>query len=176
MDFLTEVDKLVQLIECPIFTCKRAPSGREPVEPGSESGSLPLGREGARAGAQGRFWNFRNVRMGGQGSGGRLERGIRTCLCAGKNHLGPARRLSRVLSPAPRSQPLVPAEQSRHTPAADRQALSVTPGLSMQEGQLALVSVALGALPHPVPAPQSRRLGMQPACLQCGSEAGRQPC
>lgn len=22
MDFLTEVDKLVQLIECPIFTCK----------------------------------------------------------------------------------------------------------------------------------------------------------
>lgn len=25
MDFLTEVDKLVQLIECPIFTCKAQP-------------------------------------------------------------------------------------------------------------------------------------------------------
>lgn len=27
MDFLTEVDKLVQLIECPIFTCERPASG-----------------------------------------------------------------------------------------------------------------------------------------------------
>ena len=176
MDFLTEVDKLVQLIECPIFTCEHVPSCREPAEPGSESGSLPLGREAGWAGAQGRFWHFRNVRMGGRGSGGRLEWGIRTCLCSGRTHLGPARRLSRVLSPAPRSQPLVPAEQSRHPPAADGQALSVTPRLSMQEGQPARVSVAVGALPHPVPAPQSRQLGMQPACLQCGSEAGQQPC
>lgn len=27
MDFLTEVDKLVQLIECPIFTCKGPAAG-----------------------------------------------------------------------------------------------------------------------------------------------------
>lgn len=112
MDFLTEVDKLVQLIECPIFTCERAPSCWEAVEPDSESGSLPLGREGGQAGTQGRFWNIRSVRMGGRGSGGGLEQGIRTCLCAGKTHLGQAGRPSGVLSQAPRSQPLVPAEQS----------------------------------------------------------------
>ena len=88
MDFLTEVDKLVQLIECPIFTCERAPSCWEAAEPDSESGSLPLGREVGQAGTQGRFWNIRNVRMGGRASGGGLEQGIRTCLCAGKTHLG----------------------------------------------------------------------------------------
>lgn len=31
MDFLTEVDKLVQLIECPIFTCESPASGLERV-------------------------------------------------------------------------------------------------------------------------------------------------
>ena len=51
MDFLTEVDKLVQLIECPIFTCERSASGLRGLEgggrePSSESSSwLPLGRE-----------------------------------------------------------------------------------------------------------------------------------
>lgn len=112
MDFLTEVDKLVQLIECPIFTCERAPSCREAAEPDSESGSLPLGREGGQAGTQGCFWNIRNVRIGGRGSGSRLEQGIRACLCAGKTHLGQAGRPLEVPSQVPRSQPLVPAEQS----------------------------------------------------------------
>lgn len=50
MDFLTEVDKLVQLIECPIFTCKGPASGLRPawseaeVKPHSEEG----GRDGGR--------------------------------------------------------------------------------------------------------------------------------
>lgn len=41
MDFLTEVDKLVQLIECPIFTCKGTASGGlgcSGVQPHSEQG------------------------------------------------------------------------------------------------------------------------------------------
>lgn len=41
MDFLTEVDKLVQLIECPIFTCKGPASGLWP---------LASGRPGVRQG------------------------------------------------------------------------------------------------------------------------------
>lgn len=46
MDFLTEVDKLVQLIECPIFTCKDLASGLWPAW--SEAGVKPQGerREG----------------------------------------------------------------------------------------------------------------------------------
>lgn len=33
VDFLTEVDKLVQLIECPIFTCKEETPGGEGAPP-----------------------------------------------------------------------------------------------------------------------------------------------
>lgn len=57
MDFLTEVDKLVQLIECPIFTCKGLASGLWPggggVKPhserreeGRERGQSPQGSSG----------------------------------------------------------------------------------------------------------------------------------
>lgn len=66
MDFLTEVDKLVQLIECPIFTCKGLASGlwtawREAgVKPHSER--REEGRE--RAVTPGILRNVKNVRLG----------------------------------------------------------------------------------------------------------------
>lgn len=48
MDFLTEVDKLVQLIECPIFTCKEE-------TPGGEGAVLPLPVPPSRAAAAARL-------------------------------------------------------------------------------------------------------------------------
>ena len=56
VDFLTEVDKLVQLIECPIFTCK---------SPASAAASAPLPGWGVgRALPQGCFQNSKNGRLG----------------------------------------------------------------------------------------------------------------
>lgn len=48
VDFLTEVDKLVQLIECPIFTCKEE-------TPGGEGAVLPLPAPPSRAAAAARI-------------------------------------------------------------------------------------------------------------------------
>lgn len=47
MDFLTEVDKLVQLIECPIFTCKSLRSATPPcLGEGAGRGLSPTGGGG----------------------------------------------------------------------------------------------------------------------------------
>lgn len=68
MDFLTEVDKLVQLIECPIFTCKGPAPGLWPtwseaeVKPHSEEGGRQRGKE--RSVTPGMLQNVKNVRAG----------------------------------------------------------------------------------------------------------------
>ena len=84
MDFLTEVDKLVQLIECPIFTCKGPASGRPGVQWGEAT--LQGGRQGGGRGAAtpGALWNIGNAGLGAQS-------GLRGPDGAGLGHMVPGR-------------------------------------------------------------------------------------
>lgn len=82
VDFLTEVDKLVQLIECPIFTCKSPAPGAQQGW-GQLSHSAPAG-EGGREGTHPRvFPRMSGMKTGddraGESSPVGLRHGVRTC-------------------------------------------------------------------------------------------------
>lgn len=67
MDFLTEVDKLVQLIECPIFTCKgpAAGLGWPGVQRGGTNSEQLLAASGERGQpSQGCLCSVQTVRLG----------------------------------------------------------------------------------------------------------------